>query len=53
MRVKIKGKYWAITMADLFLYSYEAEFVQKLLQNNNNNNKKKKKKTSCALQPYI
>jgi hypothetical protein len=26
-------------LVDLFLYSYEAEFVQKLLQDNNNNKK--------------
>jgi hypothetical protein len=33
-------------LADLFLYSYEAEFVQKLLRDNN-------KKTSHVLEPYI
>jgi hypothetical protein len=33
-------------LADLFLYSYEAEFVPKLLQDYN-------KKTSRVLQPYI
>jgi hypothetical protein len=32
-------------LADLFLYSYEAEFVQKLLQDN--------KKNSPVLQPFI
>jgi hypothetical protein len=32
-------------LADLFLYSYEAEFVQKLLQDNN---KKKKKKLAVS-----
>jgi hypothetical protein len=32
-------------LADLFLYSYEAEFVQKLLRDN--------KKTNRVLQPYI
>jgi type IV secretory pathway VirB6-like protein len=29
------GTNWAPLLADLFLYSYEAEFVQKLLQDNN------------------
>jgi hypothetical protein len=33
-------------LADLFLYSYEAEFVQKLLQDNN-------KKVTVSIQPYI
>ena len=41
------GTNCAPLLADLFLYSYEAEFVQKLLRDNN------KKKTSCVLQPYI
>jgi hypothetical protein len=40
------GTNCAPSLADLFLYSYEAEFVQKLLQDNN-------KKTSRVLQPYI
>jgi hypothetical protein len=29
------GTYCAPPLTDLFLYSYEAEFVQKLLQDNN------------------
>jgi hypothetical protein len=33
------GTNCAPLLADLFLYSYDAEFVQKLLQDNNNNNK--------------
>jgi hypothetical protein len=40
------GKNCAPLLADLFLYSYESQFVQKLLQDNN-------KKTSRVLQPYI
>jgi hypothetical protein len=40
------GTNCAPLLADLFLYSYEAEFDQKLLQDNN-------KKTSRVLQPYI
>jgi hypothetical protein len=45
---------------NLFLFSYEAEFVQKLLQDKNENNKQPKKKTkkktkkiSRVLQPCI
>ena len=40
------GTNCAPLLADLFLYSYEAEFVQKLLRDNN-------KKTGPVLQPYI
>jgi hypothetical protein len=42
------GTSCASLLEDLFLYSYEAEFVQKLLQDNN-----KKKTPSPVLQPYI
>jgi hypothetical protein len=35
------GTNCAPLLADLFLYSYEAEFVQKLLQDNNKQTKKK------------
>jgi hypothetical protein len=42
------GTNCAPLLADLFLYSYEAEFVQKLMRDNNN-----KKKASRVLQPYI
>jgi hypothetical protein len=41
------GTNCAALLADLLLYSYEAEFVQKLLRDN------KKKKTRRVLQPYI
>jgi hypothetical protein len=37
------GTNCASLFADLFLYSYEAEFVQKLLQDNNKKKKIKKK----------
>jgi hypothetical protein len=40
------GTNCAPLLTDLFLYSFETEFVQKLLQDNN-------KKTSRVLQPYI
>jgi hypothetical protein len=40
------GTNCAPLLADLFLYSHETEFVQKLLQDN-------KKKTRRVLQPYI
>jgi hypothetical protein len=36
------GTNCALLLEDLFLYSYEAEFVQKLLRDNNNNNNKQK-----------
>jgi hypothetical protein len=36
-------------LADLFLYQYEAEFVQKLLQDNNKKKKPKKQKTKKKL----
>ena len=39
------GTNCALLLADLFLHSYEAEFVQKLLRDDN-------KKTSRVLQPY-
>ena len=40
------GTYCVPLLADLFLYSYEAEFVQKLLRDKN-------KKTCRVLQPYL
>ena len=45
------GTNCAPLLTDVFLYSYDVEFVQKLLQDNNK--KKNKKKTSRVLQPYI
>ena len=42
------GTICAPLLADLFSYSYEAEFVQNLLRD-----KKTKKKTVRVLQPYI
>ena len=42
------GTNCAPLLADLFLYSYEGEFVQKLLRDTGNN-----KNTSRVLQPYI
>jgi hypothetical protein len=45
-QVRMKSLSHAPLLADLFLHSYEAEFVQKLLRDNN-------KKTSRVLQPYI
>jgi hypothetical protein len=44
------GTNCAPLLAELFLYLYEAEYVQKLLWDNN---KKKPKKTSHSLQPYM
>jgi hypothetical protein len=41
------GTNCAPLLADLLLYSFEAEFVQKLLRDI------QKQKTSCAHQPYI
>ena len=41
-----RGTKCAPLLADLFLHSYEAEFVQKLLRDNNKN-------ASRVLQPYI
>jgi hypothetical protein len=38
------GTNYASLLADLFLYSYEAEFVDKLFQDNNKKQKTKKNK---------
>jgi ABC-type methionine transport system permease subunit len=43
----IMGTNCALLLVYLFLYPYQAKFVEKLLQDKN------KKKTSGALQPYI
>jgi hypothetical protein len=37
------GTKFALSLADLFLYSYETELFQRLLKDNNNKKKKKKK----------